>query len=163
MSQRYFSRFFAGLVGEKRAPDVNVCAFPELHTKFKAGAGWTFVTGEKQEMDKLLNSLGVAVSKKDHTPAMIIGNDSKGVWTRTYGLAKIPQIVGVIQNVMAGKSRSLPRQRRSGREFQTHASHSHCHHYFGTRPGIGTKAQAARAGFVAQNGCWSINEGVISC
>jgi cytochrome oxidase Cu insertion factor (SCO1/SenC/PrrC family) len=71
--------------------------------KFKAGPGWTFVTGEKQEMDKLLNALGAAVAKReDHTPAMIIGNDSKGVWTRTYGLAKIPQIVGVIQNVMAG-------------------------------------------------------------
>ena len=56
--------------------------------KFKAGPGWTFVTGEKQEMDKLLNALGAAVSKReDHTPAMIIGNDSKGVWTRTYGLA----------------------------------------------------------------------------
>ena len=72
--------------------------------KFKAGPGWTFVTGEKQEMDKLLNALGAAVSKReDHTPAMIIGNDGKGVWTRTYGLAKIPQIVGVIQNVIAGK------------------------------------------------------------
>lgn len=72
--------------------------------KFKAGPGWTFVTGEKQEMDKLLNALGAAVSKReDHTPALIIGNDAKGVWTRTYGLAKIPQIMGVIQDVIAGK------------------------------------------------------------
>jgi protein SCO1/2 len=72
--------------------------------KFKAGAGWTFVTGEKQEMDKLLNALGAAVSKReDHTPAMIIGNDAKGVWTRTYGLAKTGQIVGLILDVMAGK------------------------------------------------------------
>jgi len=72
--------------------------------KFKAGAGWTFVTGNKQEMDKLLNALGAAVSKReDHTPAMIIGNDAKGVWTRTYGLAKTGQIVGLILDVMAGK------------------------------------------------------------
>lgn len=72
--------------------------------KFKAGPGWTFVTGDKQEMDKLLNALGAAVSKReDHTPALIIGNDSKGVWTRTYGLAKISQIMGVIHNVMEGK------------------------------------------------------------
>ena len=72
--------------------------------KFKVGPGWTFVTGEKQEMDKLLNALGAAVStREDHTPAMIIGNDGKGVWTRTYGLAKISQILGVIENVMAGK------------------------------------------------------------
>ena len=72
--------------------------------KFKAGPGWTFVTGEKQEMDKLLNALGAAVSKReDHTPALIIGNDSKGVWTRTYGLAKISQIMSVIKNVREGK------------------------------------------------------------
>jgi len=72
--------------------------------KFKAGPGWTFVTGEKQEMEKLLNALGASVSKReDHTPAMIIGNDAKGVWTRTYGLAKTSQIVGLISDVMAGK------------------------------------------------------------
>lgn len=73
--------------------------------KFKAGPGWTFVTGEKQEIDKLLDALGAAVSKReDHTPALIIGNDTKGVWTRTYGLAKINQIIGVIDDVMTGKS-----------------------------------------------------------
>ena len=73
--------------------------------KFKAGAGWTFVTGEKQEMDKLLNALGAAVSKReDHTPALIIGNDSKGVWTRTYGLASSAQLVGLIMNVIEGKT-----------------------------------------------------------
>ncbi|HEY3582651.1 MAG TPA: SCO family protein [Pyrinomonadaceae bacterium] len=72
--------------------------------KFKAGGGWTFVTGEKQEMDKLLNALGAAVSKReDHTPAVIIGNDAKGVWTRAYGLAKPSQLVGLIENVMAGR------------------------------------------------------------
>jgi len=76
--------------------------------KFKAGEGWTFVTGEKQEMDKLLNALGAAVSKReDHTPAMIIGNDSKGVWTRTYGLARTSQIVGLILDVMAGKAEEV--------------------------------------------------------
>ena len=72
--------------------------------KFKAGPGWTFVTGAKQEMDKLLNALGAAVSKReDHTPAVIIGNDAKGVWTRAYGLAKPGQLVGLIENVIAGK------------------------------------------------------------
>jgi cytochrome oxidase Cu insertion factor (SCO1/SenC/PrrC family) len=72
--------------------------------KFKAGAGWTFVTGTKPEMDRLLNALGASVSRReDHTPAIIIGNDARGVWTRTYGLAKVPQIIAVIENVMAGK------------------------------------------------------------
>ena len=72
--------------------------------KFKAGPGWTFVTGDKQEMDKLLNALGAAVSRReDHTPALIIGNDVNGVWTRTYGLAKINEIRGVIHDVVSGE------------------------------------------------------------
>lgn len=72
--------------------------------KFKAGAGWTFVTGTKPEMDKLLNALGASVSRReDHTPAVIIGNDVKGIWTRTYGLARTPLMVGLIEDVMAGK------------------------------------------------------------
>ena len=103
-------------MGEKVGKDIHLISIsvdPETDTperlkawgaKFKAGPGWTFVTGEKQEMDKLLNALGAAVSRReDHTPAMIIGNDAKGVWTRTYGLAKTSQIRGVIDDVMAGK------------------------------------------------------------
>lgn len=73
--------------------------------KFKAGPGWTFVTGDKQEIDKLLNALGASVARReDHTPTVLIGNDRTGVWTRTYGLAKTSQMVGLIQNVMEGKT-----------------------------------------------------------
>jgi cytochrome oxidase Cu insertion factor (SCO1/SenC/PrrC family) len=73
--------------------------------KFKAGAGWTFVTGDKQEIDKLLNALGASVGRReDHSPAVLVGNDAKGVWTRTYGLAKTSQMVGLILNVMEGKT-----------------------------------------------------------
>ena len=73
--------------------------------KFKAGAGWTFVTGDKQEMDKLLSALGASVARReDHSPTVIVGNDLKGVWTRTYGLAKTSQMVGLILSVMEGKA-----------------------------------------------------------
>ena len=80
--------------------------------KFKAGDGWTFVTGDKQEIDKLLNALGASVSRReDHTPTVIVGNDLKGVWTRTYGLARSTQIVGLIMNVIEGKvDESLPKE-----------------------------------------------------
>jgi len=72
--------------------------------KFKAGAGWTFVTGSKPEIDQLLRALGASTAKReDHTPSVLVGNDAKGVWTRTYGLAKTTQMVTLIENVMAGK------------------------------------------------------------
>jgi cytochrome oxidase Cu insertion factor (SCO1/SenC/PrrC family) len=71
--------------------------------KFKAGPGWTFVTGDKQEIDKLLNALGASVSRReDHSPTVIVGNDVKGVWTRTYGLARTTQLEELIMNVIEG-------------------------------------------------------------
>jgi cytochrome oxidase Cu insertion factor (SCO1/SenC/PrrC family) len=60
----------------------------DFAAKFKAGPGWTFVTGDKDDIDSILQALGVAVAdKNDHTPMVLIGNDAVGYWTRTYGLA----------------------------------------------------------------------------
>jgi len=56
--------------------------------KFKAGPGWTFVTGDKSDIDTLLRQLGAGVgNKNDHTSMILIGNDTADVWTRTYGLS----------------------------------------------------------------------------
>lgn len=65
--------------------------------KFKAEEGWTFVTGEKSEIDTLLRALGVAVAdKNDHTPMILVGNDLTGYWTRSYGLSSPSALVKVI-------------------------------------------------------------------
>lgn len=73
--------------------------------KFKAGASWTFVTGSKPEIDQLLRALGASAARReDHTPSVIVGNDAKDVWTRTYGLARTTQMVSLIENVLAGKA-----------------------------------------------------------
>ena len=65
--------------------------------KFKAGPGWTFVTGDRAEIDSLLRALGVAVAdKNDHTPTVLVGNDATGYWTRAYGLATPATLVKVI-------------------------------------------------------------------
>lgn len=65
--------------------------------KFKAGPGWTFVTGSKPDIDLLLKALGASVAdKNDHTPMVLVGNEPAGYWTRTYGLAPAPVLVKVI-------------------------------------------------------------------
>lgn len=65
--------------------------------KFKAGPGWTFVTGGKPEISALLKSLGVATAdKNDHTPMILVGNDAAGHWTRAYGLSPPATLVKVI-------------------------------------------------------------------
>ncbi len=68
--------------------------------KFNAGPGWTFVTGEKAEIDRLLRALGVAIAdKNDHTPLVLIGNDLTGFWTRTYGLSSPTSLIKTMTDV----------------------------------------------------------------
>ena len=72
--------------------------------KFKAGPGWTFVTGDKVEINSLLQALGVAVvDKNDHTPMILIGNDAAGYWTRAYGLASPSTLVKTISDAASRK------------------------------------------------------------
>ena len=72
--------------------------------KFHAGDGWTFVTGNKPEMDQLLNALGASSARReDHSPTILVGNDTAGTWTRTYGLANTNTLVSVINDAMAAK------------------------------------------------------------
>jgi cytochrome oxidase Cu insertion factor (SCO1/SenC/PrrC family) len=69
---------------------------------FKAGPGWSFVTGSRQDIDQLLKSLGAYVSdKNDHTPMILVGNDPAGFWTRTYGLASAATLVKVVDEAAA--------------------------------------------------------------
>ena len=73
-------------------------------SKFKAEAGWSFITGDKSEIDKLLGSLGASVAdKNDHSPTIIIVNDASGKATRTYGLAPPPRLAQLIADSADGK------------------------------------------------------------
>ena len=73
--------------------------------KFHAGDGWTFVTGNKPQVDELLRALGASSARReDHSPTVLIGNDAHGTWTRTYGLANTSQLVQIINDAIAGKT-----------------------------------------------------------
>jgi protein SCO1 len=75
--------------------------------KFHAGDGWTLVTGAKPQVDELLRALGASSARReDHTPTILIGNDASGSWTRTYGLAKASELVQIINDTTAGKSKT---------------------------------------------------------
>ena len=76
----------------------------EFAKKFKVEPGWTFVTGDKAEVDSVLQALGVAVSNKnDHTPMVLIGNDVSDHWTRAYGLSSPATIVDLIVSASSRK------------------------------------------------------------
>jgi len=56
--------------------------------QFGAGPGWTLVTGERADITRLLKALEVFNPDfTEHSPVVLIGNDSAGAWTRAHGLA----------------------------------------------------------------------------
>jgi cytochrome oxidase Cu insertion factor (SCO1/SenC/PrrC family) len=85
---------------------ISVSVDPETDTperlrdfaaKFHAGPGWTFVTGDRTEIDSILRALGVAVANKnDHTPMILIGNEPRHQWTQMYGLSSPMALVQAI-------------------------------------------------------------------
>ena len=69
----------------------------EFAEKFKAGPGWSFVTGDTSDINAILNAFGVGITNKnDHTPMVLIGSEAKGVWTRAYGLSSPVEIARLI-------------------------------------------------------------------
>jgi protein SCO1/2 len=72
--------------------------------KFRAGAGWTFVTGQKPQVDELLRALGaLSAIPSEHSPALLVGNDASGQWTRVYGLSSPAVLVKLIDAAAAGR------------------------------------------------------------
>jgi protein SCO1/2 len=79
--------------------------------KFKAGPGWTFVTGSKPQVSELLNALAASSARReDHTPTVLIGNDATGQWTRAYGLATPARIVQIIGDAAEGRLEPQPKE-----------------------------------------------------
>ena len=72
--------------------------------KFKAGPGWTFVTGPKPQVDELLRALAASTGRReDHTPTVLVGNDATGQWTRAYGLAAPSKLIQLIDAAADGR------------------------------------------------------------
>ena len=62
--------------------------------------GWTLVTGEKAEMDRLLKVLtGGASGPRTHSPLLLIGNEAKNVWTEAYASENPAKIIQQIDRV----------------------------------------------------------------
>jgi cytochrome oxidase Cu insertion factor (SCO1/SenC/PrrC family) len=76
----------------------------DFAAKFQAGPGWTFVTGDKTEIESLLQALGAAVADtNDHTSMILVNNDVTGFRTRTYGLSSPAGIVQVLAEAASRK------------------------------------------------------------
>ena len=70
--------------------------------KFGAGPGWTLVTGERNQIDRLLKALGVYTANiTDHSPLVLLGDEPARRWTRAYGLAAPAKLAELIDSLAA--------------------------------------------------------------
>lgn len=76
--------------------------------RHQAQPGWTFVTGDRAQIETLLKAFGVSTSaKNDHTPLVFIGNDRVAEWTRISGFAPASQLAQLVDRADA-KGRAKP-------------------------------------------------------
>ncbi len=65
--------------------------------KFTKRPGWTLVTGDGKEIEKLLKALrAYSGDPSSHSPLILIGNDRTGRWTRVNGLQPADKILAAI-------------------------------------------------------------------
>jgi protein SCO1/2 len=69
-------------------------------------AGWTLVTGDKENVTKLLKALGVYTAAiGNHSPLVLVGNEGQGRWTRAYGLAPPAKLVELADSMKTTEAR----------------------------------------------------------
>jgi protein SCO1 len=76
----------------------------EYAKKLNARPGWSFLTGDKQNVEFALKKLGHFVSEREnHLNIFIIGNERTGLWKKAIGLAPSDQLVKVVESVLNDK------------------------------------------------------------
>jgi protein SCO1/2 len=80
---------------------------PRLNTfaqKFHARPGWSFLTGKKENIDFALSKLGMYVeNREDHLMILIVGNEPAGLWKKAFALAKIEDLVKIVEASLVNK------------------------------------------------------------
>ena len=94
------------LLGDRSGKDVNIISISvdpaidtpqtlkQYATKFGVKPGWSFLTGNKADVDVVLRKLGAWVEDKNqHSSILIVGNVETGDWTKMLAMSKPSDIV----------------------------------------------------------------------
>jgi len=69
-----------------------------------AGAGWTWLTGPKPQVDEVLKVFGAyTVNFLEHPPLVLVGDAKNGKWLRFYGLPTPDQLVNAVAQLSAAR------------------------------------------------------------
>ncbi len=75
-------------------------------TKLKAKPGWSFMTGSKVNVDKVLVGLDMYSSDiLNHPPSILIGDGRSGVWKRYYGFPSSDKLLSGLNELSAARGR----------------------------------------------------------
>lgn len=73
----------------------------EYAKQWKAGDGWLFVTGSKENVDATLYKLGHYVEDKEsHSNIFLVGNEATGLWKKVRGLGDVEKVFPLIEEVL---------------------------------------------------------------
>lgn len=72
--------------------------------KFDSGKGWIWLTGEKHNVDQVLNGLDAYTADiVSHPPMLVIGDAKRGVWRRLFGFPTPEDIIAQIDELVAAR------------------------------------------------------------
>lgn len=72
-------------------------ALKAFAAKHKAGPGWYFLSGKKENVDWVLYKLGgYTADRAQHSSVLIIGNEATGEWIKTHAMAKPSEIADAV-------------------------------------------------------------------
>jgi len=79
-------------------------ALKEYGEKVGARAGWTWLTGNPQDVNSVLKGLGAYVASPEQHPSMVLVGDGRtGQWTRFFGFPSAAQIVARVNELKGAR------------------------------------------------------------
>jgi len=81
----------------------------EFAARYKAGPGWSFLTGSRPAVDEVLKAFDVYTPNfADHPAAVLVGDPRSGEWVRFLGFPSSDQLLGKLQELQAGRQSARP-------------------------------------------------------
>jgi protein SCO1 len=80
-------------------------ALGEFARRFEAGAGWLFLTGEKENVDRVSHKLGGYTEQKEaHLPLFLVGDVVTGRWTKVVGAGAPERITEAVNGLLDARN-----------------------------------------------------------
>jgi protein SCO1/2 len=77
--------------------------------QWEARPGWCFLTGEKKDVDHVLEGLGLySADFTEHPSAFLVGDARDGKWTRFYGFATPEQLMAQVRAYLKQRKAGSP-------------------------------------------------------